>query len=112
MAIEDFLKYEKTPRTREWIDAKGEEKEGFYWRDYKNADGSLRRVLVLTNPDENGKVLIQPFNCVISLKSHKNLKEIFNKYAATGGQPPEGFKEQMIKSAALYGITYIDFPNS
>lgn len=82
---------------------------GFSWVDYPSTKNKTQRLLALSK-SVGGKVLVQPRNCTVSLRAFSNLKEIFNKYRSQTGQPPAGFKDEMIAEGLANGIKYVDFP--
>lgn len=61
-AVSDFLKYEATPLTRAAVAAETGTKAG------KFVDYPLRgKKLVALTDEADGKVVVQPFNCIIDL---------------------------------------------
>lgn len=109
--IGDILRGEADINSRRLIPQNnGKEVVGFSWLDYPSKQAKTQRVLALSK-SVGGKVLVQPRNCTISLRAFSSLKEIFNKYRSQGGQPPAGFKDEMIAEGLEHGIHYIDFPN-
>lgn len=93
-----FLKYEATPMTRVSVPAAKGTKMGTF------VDYPLRgkKLLALTN-EEDGKVQVQPHNCVIDLTLVKETD--VNAAASTGGN-----LEGLQKDGDPYGIVYQGTP--
>nr|DAS54062.1 MAG TPA: hypothetical protein [Caudoviricetes sp.] len=96
-----FLKYEATPLTRVAVTAPKGTKAGTF------VDAPLRdgkKLLALTD-EADGKVLVQPHNCVIDLSLVK--ASDVNAAASTGGNL-DGLK----KDGDPYGIVYQGVPTA
>lgn len=97
-AISDFLKYEATPLTRVAIDASPGTKAGTFvsWT-FRNGG----KLLALTD-EANGKVIVQPRNCIINLNQCSD-------DVIRGGASKTGANviEQLNKDGDPYGIVYV-----
>lgn len=96
--ISDFLKYEATPLTRVAIAAPQGTKAGTFvsWA----FRGNLK-LLALTD-EADGKVIVQPYNCIINLDRCSD-DEIRGGTSKTRGN----VIEHLNKDGDLYGIVYI-----
>lgn len=94
-SLSDFLKYEATPQTRVSVAAPVGTKAG------KFVDFPLRgkKLLALTD-EEDGKVIIQPYNCIVDLSAvaTEDVK------AATATKTLDALK----KEGDAYGIVYLN----
>ncbi|SNU78690.1 oxaloacetate decarboxylase alpha chain [Neisseria zoodegmatis] len=95
----DFLKWEATPLTREAVTASKGTKIGTFV-DYPLRTG--KKLLALTD-EQDGKVLVQPHNCIIDLSLVA--ATAVNAAASTGGNL-DGLK----KDGDPYGIVYQGAP--
>lgn len=96
-----FLKYEATPLTRVAVTAAQNTKAGTFV-DYPLREG--KKLLALTD-EADGKVVVQPHNCVIDLSLVAQAD--INAAASTGGNL-DGLK----KDGDPYGIVYQGTPKS
>lgn len=96
--ISDFLKYEATPLTRVAIDAPPGTKAGTFvsWT-FRNGG----KLLALTD-EADGKVIVQPHNCIINLDQCSD-GAIRGGTSKTGGN----VIEQLNKDGDPYGIVYV-----
>lgn len=98
-ATGDFLKWEATPLTRVAVAAPQGTKAGTFV-DYPARAG--KKLLALTD-ETDGKVLVQPHNCIIDLSL---LKTAAVNAAASTGNNLDGLK----KDGDPYGIVYQGTP--
>lgn len=92
--ISDFLKYEATPLTRVAVAADAGTKAGsFVTYPLRN-----KKLVALTD-EADGKVIVQPFNCIIECKDI-----IVQAKAAFSGDG------DMKKEGDAYGIVYVNLP--
>lgn len=92
-AISDFLKYEATPQTRVAVAADAGTKAG------KFVEYPLRGKKLLALTDEaDGKVVVQPLNCIIDLSKVADV----DVKAATTGKTLDALQ----KEGDAYGIVY------
>lgn len=97
--VGDFLKYEATPLTRVAVTAEKGTKAG------KFIDYPLRgKKLVALTDEADGKVIVQPLNCVIDLTriADADIK------AATSAKTLDALK----KEGDAYGIVYLGSPSA
>ena len=93
-AISDFLKYEATPLTRVAVAADAGTKAGSF------VMYPLRKKKLVALTDEaDGKVIVQPFNCIIECK------DILIKAKAAFASSAD-----MEKEGDAYGIIYANLP--
>ena len=97
--IGSFIKYEATPLTRVAVTASKGTKAGTFV-DYPLREG--KKLLALTS-ERNGKVIVQPHNCVIDLSLVKTAD--VNAAASTGGN-----LDGLQKDGDPYGIVYQGTP--
>lgn len=94
-----LLLYEQTPETRALVDAPVGTKAGQFV-DYLPREG---KKLVALSDEQNGKVVVQPFNCVINA-------ELLDLDEARAAASTEGTFEGLQKDGDPYGIMYIGLP--
>lgn len=94
-----LLKYEQTPETRVTVAAETGTKAGQFV-DYPPREG---KKLVALSDEQNGVVVVQPYNCVIDA-SLLNLEE------AAAAASTEGTIEGLQKDGDAYGIVYTNVP--
>ena len=92
--VSDFLKYEATPLTRVAVAADAGTKAGSF------VTYPLRKKKLVALTDESdGKVIVQPFNCIIECK------DILIQAKAAFGSDAD-----MKKEGDAYGIVYVNLP--
>lgn len=94
-----LLKYEQTPETRVTVPAEAGTKAGQFV-DYPAREG---KKLVALSDEQNGVVVVQPFNCVIDA----SMLTLADVQAAAS---TEGTFEGLQKDGDPYGIMYIGLP--
>lgn len=94
-----LLKYEQTPETRVTVPAAVGTKAGQFV-DYPPREG---KKLVALSDEQNGVVVVQPFNCVIDA-SMLDLAE------ARAAASTEGTFEGLQKDGDPFGIMYVGLP--
>ncbi|WP_185711691.1 hypothetical protein [Conchiformibius steedae] len=94
-----LLLYEQTPETRTLVAAPVGTKAGQFV-DYLPREG---KKLVALSDEQNGKVVVQPFNCVINA-------ELLDLDEARAAASTEGTFEGLQKDGDPYGIMYANAP--